>query len=378
MHLLASLVGLIAISCAAPAASAPKVVEAPAAPKVRQLRERLAKVLEHASGLPSALTSEARQVDEHAARALRGSSVADEAGLEKVLAEFSQFTAHLTGRSDELQHEAATHLPEGALEKAKAMVPGLESKLRKVVAHMKADKGPETPDHAAVIATMERALATVSGQNAFERAVSLHNALKSAHDFLAKRTQELAADRERLNGEIEEQSAYILFMMLRQRRKLPMKAQVALLKRHQFRDCSYAKKLLDHHADSRPLDEQLLAMVPHDLAEKLAKKVARGNAGNLAAAGSDGRVQIVSSRMKNAVQAMADGLAKAKPQLEEIMNGPSVSPEEKKQAKEILAGLDVILKKVSSTHDLKSQMDAMDDMQNKLKAWMLNAAKMQK
>merc|ERR1719183_2997850 len=94
---------------------------------------------------------------------------------------------------------------------------------------------------------MEHALATVPGQNAFERAVALHNSLQLAHDFLAKRSQDLTADRERLTGEIEEQQAYILYMMLRQRRKLPLKAQMALLRCHQFKDFTYAQRLLKVH-----------------------------------------------------------------------------------------------------------------------------------
>lgn len=257
----------------------------------------------------------------------------------------------------------------------KKLLPDLEAKVQKVLEHMKADKGKQSPAHDAVVATMEHALASVAGQNAFQRAVALHNSLKSAHDFLATRTQELAADRARLTGEIEEQQAYILFMMLKQRRKLPMKAQLALLKRHQFKDCSYALKLLKSHAAAQPLDTQLLAMLPKPLAEKLRLKGAHGPAGSLAAAGSDGRVQIVSSRMKNAVQVMADELTKAEAQLKQLVSGNSVTSTEKQQAKEIIVGLEAVLKKVSSTHDLKSQMDAMDEMQNKLKTWMMNAAK---
>lgn len=338
MNLLALLGTAATLVAAAPVASTPKG-EAASAPKVRQLRARLDKVLEHASALAPALAAEAQHVADDAVRSLRGAGAADEAGLEKVLAEFAVFSSHLSGRSDELRKE-----------------------------------GPERSAHAALVTAMAHALATVPGQNAFDRAVVLHNGLKLAHDFLEKRTQDLAADRERLSGEIEEQQAYILFMMLRQRRKLPVKAQMALLRRHQFKDFQYAQKLLKAHSSSQPLDTQLMALLPKALADKLAEKTAQGPAGNLAAAGSNGRVQIVSSRMKNTVQMMAAELTKAKTQLEQIVKGNSVSADEKKQATEILGGLEGILKKVSSTHDLKSQLDAMDEMQNKLKTWMMNAA----
>lgn len=377
MNLLALLGTAATLVAAAPVASTPKG-EAASAPKVRQLRARLDKVLEHASALAPALAAEAQHVADDAVRSLRGAGAADEAGLEKVLAEFAVFSSHLSGRSDELRKEAAsqqsTHLPAGALEKAAKLLPGLEGKVNKVLEHLKAEKGPESSAHAALVTAMAHALATVPGQNAFDRAVVLHNGLKLAHDFLEKRTQDLAADRERLSGEIEEQQAYILFMMLRQRRKLPVKAQIALLRRHQFKDFQYAQKLLKAHSSSQPLDTQLMALLPKALADKLAEKTAQGPAGNLAAAGSNGRVQIVSSRMKNTVQMMAAELTKAKTQLEQIVKGNSVSADEKKQATEILGGLEGILKKVSSTHDLKSQLDAMDEMQNKLKTWMMNAA----
>jgi hypothetical protein len=376
MHLLAIFVAIATSATAAPVASSSKVAEAAAATKLRQLRARLGKVLEHASALPPTLAAEAKHVDDDAATALRGTGAV---GFEKVVAEFAAFSGHLTDRSADLQREAeniqASHLPAGALEKAKKLLPGLDSKVRKVLEHLKADKGPESPAHASLIKGIELALASGSEQNAFERAVALHNALKSAHDFLAKRTQDLAADRERLTGEIEDQQAFILYMMLKQRRKLPVKAQMALLKRHQFKDFKYAQMLLKSHAASQPLDVQLLALLPKAMAEKLTQKTAQGKAGNLAAAGSDGRVQIVSSRMKNVVQTMAAGLAKAKTQLDEMVKGTSITAAEKKQAMDISSGLEGILKKVASTHDLKAQLDAMDEMQNKLKTWMLNAAK---
>jgi len=379
MHLFALLATLAALVSGAPSASAPKVpTEAAAAPKVRQLRAGLAKVFAHTSGLPAAITAEAHRVDDDAAHALSGGA-ADEASLKKVLAEFQEFQQHLTGRSDELRHEAvhiaASHLPAGALEKADKMLPGLQGKVESLLKHMKAEKGPESPAHAELMATMEHALAKVAGQNSFERAVALHNSLKAAHDFLEVRTQALTADRKKLDAEIQEQQAYILFTMLRQRKKLPMKAQMALLRRHQFKDCGYAQTLLKAHGASQSLADQLLAMLPKALAQKLAAKDKVGPAGSLAAAGSNGRVQVVSSRMKNMVQTLAQGLTQAKGQLEQLVKGNSVSPTEKSQAKEIITGLEDVLKKVSSTKDLKSQMDAMDEMQNKLKTWMTNFAK---
>jgi hypothetical protein len=349
--------------------------EAAPAVKVRQLRSKLSKVLEHASSLPADLTAEARHVDSDAAKALQGSSKSD---FDKVISEFAAFTAHLTGKSAALRHAApAPQLPAEALKKAAELVPTLEQKVRKVLEHLKADKG-QSAEQALLISNMERALAAPgNGQAIFEKAVALHKALEGAHGFLATRTQELTADRERLTQQIEEQQAYILYMMLRQRRKLPVKAQMALLRRHQFKDFSYAQKLLKVHSEKEPLDIQLLGMLPKPLAQKLARKDGGAAAGHLAAAGSDGRVQIVSSRLKNAVQGMAAELAKAKVQLEQIAHGSSkdVSPSEKKQAEVILKELKEVLNKVTSTHDLSTQMAAMDEVQNKIKTWMLSAMK---
>jgi len=376
MLVLSLVAALVSLTAGAPTASPAKVVEAAAAPKVRQLRAGLAKVLTHSAALPAAITLEARHVDDDARQALSGA--ADEASLEKVLVEFASFQAHLQGRSSELKqegfHAAASHLPAGALERAQKMLPDLQGKVGTLLKHMKAQKSSESPAHAELIATLEHALMNVQGQNAFERAVVLHNALKSAHDFLVVQSQELADDRTRLDGELQEQQANILYMMLRQRRKLPIKAQLALLKRHQFKDCVYAQRLLKDHGASEPLAAQLLAMLPAPLAKKLAAKDVQGPAGNLAAAGSNGRVQIVSSHMKNVVQTMAAGLTKAKGQLEQMIQGNSVSATEKAQAKEIAAGLEDVLKKVSSTKDLKTKMDAMDEMQKKLMTWMTKFA----
>merc|ERR1719353_974480 len=98
---------------------------APSAPSseaasVLKVRTKLAKVLEHASALPSDLTAEARHVDADAAVALRGSKKAD---LEKVLSEFTAFTGHLTGKSDDLRRQAPPAMPAEALKKAAALLP---------------------------------------------------------------------------------------------------------------------------------------------------------------------------------------------------------------------------------------------------------------
>jgi hypothetical protein len=351
--------------------------------KVAQVQAKLAHVLQHSSGLPTSLVAEARKVDADASKALRGSKTTDKASLENVLSEFKAFTNDLTRTSEAIQHNHTlpvlnmnpANLNPAAYKHAEDLVPVLEAKLKKVMAHLTADHKVADFAEAAVLAKIEHALAGSGDESPFDRAVALHKALEAAHDYLADRAKELDADRQRLSQEIQEQQATVLFMMLRQRRKLPMKAQMALLKRHQFKECSYALQLLKAHNDTQALDVQLLAMLPPALAQKLAAKDHAESAGQLAAAGSDGRVQIVSSRMKNAVQNMAAELTKAKEQLEQISqsNSTDVSPAEKKEAGEIILSLGDVLKKASSTHDLKSQMEAMDVVQTKLKTWMLNA-----
>jgi hypothetical protein len=375
---------LHAIANAALFKAKPTSVEIVDMQKVAQVESKLAKVLQHTSGLPASLVAEARKVDTDAAKALRGSKTVDKASLEKVLSEFTAFTADLARTSDAIKHHdslpvlnmnPANITPE-AFEHAEDLVVVLEAKLKKVEAHLTADKSVTDFGEATVLAKIEHALAGQDGESAFDRAVALHKALEAAHDYLAIRAKNLDADRQRLSQEISDQQATVLFMMLRQRRKLPMKAQMALLRRHQFKDCTYAMQLLKKHSDG-PLDDQLLAMLPAALAQKLAQKEHVANAGHLDAAGSDGRVQIVSSRMKNAVKNMAAELTKAKKQLEQISQGNStdISPAEKKQAAGIIRDLEAVLEKEKSSHDLQSQMEAMDEVQTKLKGWMLNAMK---
>jgi len=353
----------------------PTGVEVVSMEKVAQVQAKLAKVLQHASALPSALVAQARQVDADATTALRGSRK-DKPSLEKILAEFSDFTQNLTHASDALHHDEAPQISPPDLEKATQLVPVLESKVRKVLEHMKAQKGQPSSAQVAVMAKLEHALAGPEiGQTAFERAVTLHKALVVAHDFLSDLTKTLDGDRKRLAMEIQEQQAFVLYMMLRQRRKLPLKAQMALLKRHQFKDSDYALQLLKAHSNTVPLDTQLLALLPKALADKITQKDHIGSVGRLAAAGSEGRVDIVSSRMKNVVQNMAAELVKARSQLEQISKGSSkdISVADKKQAATILKDLEDVLQRVNSTHDLKTQMEAMDEVQDKIKTWMLNA-----
>jgi len=263
-------------------------------------------------------------------------------------------------------------------------VPILELKLQKVLSHIKADSHglneKEDASRTKVITTLEDALATPKQtQPAIERAVELHKAMEAAHDFEAQRTEDLDAEEKQLSVEIDEANVKILFGMLKQRAKLPMKSQLSILKRHQFANCSYAHQLLKEHKNNGgPLFKQLQAMLPATLA-KLGNEDPSAKNGHLAAAGSDGRVSVVSSRLKNSVKMMMQQLTGARDRLAQMAQGSTVegsnmTTAERKQAKEIIAGLDEQLKKASKTNDLKTQLEIMDAVQGKLAGWAQGAA----
>jgi len=179
-----------------------------------------------------------------------------------------------------------------------------------------------------------------------------------------------------MRTEITAQRADELFRLLKQRRNLPMATQVAVLRRKEFANDANAQALLRAGRTDKPLYEQLQAMLPTVAAHPASADTSAARKDHLAAAGSEGRVHIVSSRMKNAVQTMAANLRRARQELAAIAAEGSAggrAAAEVAQARDIVAGLDHVLSEVGGTSDLQRQLDAMDEMERKLKTWMAAA-----
>merc|ERR1719473_1706884 len=110
-----------------------------------------------------------------------------------------------------------------------------------------------------------------------------------------------------------------------------------------------------------------MALLPEHVVSNFKKAHMPQKGGHLAAAGSGGSVQVVSSRLKNEVQKMIAELKGARAKL--VHMGKTKVGQEAAQAKQIAAGLDEMLTKVESTKDLKSQLEMMDQVEGKLGGW---------
>merc|ERR1719171_3153262 len=100
--------------------------------------------------------------------------------------------------------------------------------------------------------------------------------------------------------------------------------------------------------------------------------------GHLAVAGSEGRVRIVSSDMKHTVQKMVGQLSEARGKLQQMLDAHALSENEKVQAQKMVTEIDSVNKRATQTHDLKTQLDLMDDMEQKLVSWTANMIKEEK
>lgn len=346
----------------------------PAAPidKVRRLRQTLQTVVQM-KGLSAPLVKEAQSVEADADQAL--DHHASGTALLKVLGEYKQFLGDLAHRQEDLKSEG------GAAEADKAahlsqMVSTMEAKVKKLLSHLKSDSKGLSKEQAS-----RRELLMQKCQHALEmsattmaamtnRALALHDALREAHDYMAQRVKEIDSEQKKLGDEIEETEVMMLYKMLQQRQKLPMRSQLAILKRHQFAKCSYAKQLLKNHKEKGPpLFKQLEDMLPQNLAQKTAPKAGNATFGHLAVAGSEGRVRIVSSEMKNTVKKMMIQLAGARSKLQLMLKGNSLSADEQKQAQKIVSEIDSVNSRAEKTHDLKTQLDLMDAMEQKMVSW---------
>eukprot|EP00747_Dinoflagellata_sp_TGD_P165217 gnl/TRDRNA2_/TRDRNA2_186214_c0_seq1.p1 gnl/TRDRNA2_/TRDRNA2_186214_c0~~gnl/TRDRNA2_/TRDRNA2_186214_c0_seq1.p1 ORF type:complete len:394 (+),score=133.25 gnl/TRDRNA2_/TRDRNA2_186214_c0_seq1:63-1244(+) len=359
------------------------------AAQVRRLRTTLAKVM-HTKGLTGSLMTEAEEVDQDAAHALDAKS-GGQAAFKKVMAEYAHFISDVTGRGASLRHAnevAAAPKAEGStanlspemVAHAAEIAKQLEVKVTRILGHIKSDTGltaAEEAQRGPLVARLQKALEKDSSKDGdvavVERTVRLHEALSAAHDFVAERQKDLAAQKDKLAGEIDGMQAKILYMMLKPRKKLPLQSQFAMLHRKQFVNNTYAQRLLktqkDKH-DTRPLAQRMLSMLPEQLQHELNPPPKPRD--RLAAGGSEGRVHVISSRMVNTVRKMMADLTSSRDKIAQLMNSKEakISEVERKKAGEILKGIDEVLARAKKTKDLKTQLEAMDEMQKRLRSWM--------
>jgi len=347
----------------------------PTTEKVRSLRNALLGVAK-TNGLSKELATEANNVAADASHAL--DSKAGNAALLKVIDEYKHFMADLMHRQDALnkqsdvqskdEDELSAHLGK--------LVPLLEGKVRKLLSHIQADSHVANKEEASVreslIKQCESALA--KSDNIAEHALALDKALKDSHEYMVKRVADFSKQQEKLSEEITEGEVHILYEMLKQRHKLPIKSQLAILKRRQFKNCSYATQLLKSHKDKgEPLYQQLEKMLPTALAEKIAHKAAKEVDGHLSVAGSDGKVFVLSSSLKNGVQKTMSHLAGAKKQLQQLLatkdSKDALDASERNKTQNMIAEIDDVVTKVGKTHDLKAQIEMADDEMSKMIAF---------
>jgi hypothetical protein len=354
---------------------APETKAQTLAPKVEQIRQKL-RVVAASKGLSPDLTNEAKHVLDEANQALQQPSAKTAPTFDAVANDYKTFVSHLLHRSAELTKKDEAVGPEEmtpAQREAKAaqLVPVLAGKVQKLLLHISQEKGLNSTQVAArdvVQKTLRNAVADVNSTSvdAIHQAVELHEAMVDARDYVMQRSKDLDKEEAKLGKEITEGTEKMLLGMLMQRRKLPMKSQLAILKRRQFKNCTVAQQLMKKH-DNSPLFDQVMAMIPENVANDFKNAHMPQKGGHLAAAGSGGHVLVVSSTLKNEVQKMISELKAARAKL--VHMSKTKVGEEAAQAKTIAAGLDEMLTKVESTKDLKSQLEMMDQVEGKLGGW---------
>mmetsp|Transcript_22661 Transcript_22661/g.52895 ORF Transcript_22661/g.52895 Transcript_22661/m.52895 type:complete len:364 (+) Transcript_22661:57-1148(+) len=266
-------------------------------------------------------------------------------------------------------------------------VKGLEGKVQKVLRRLESEKGATEElewKRGNLTEQMRESLAmsVTTGNTDVDPVMAkffrLHEALAAAQSYLKLQTQALDAQQQELEGEVQAEEVSLLHRMLKQRRSLPIKSQLAVLRRGQFSKNRYAEGLAAKHDDATPLYSQLEARLPASLAARLHTvegSTAAQKKGHLEAAGSEGRVHIVSSRIKNSVDGMLSELEKARSRLAALADGKvaTATDFDKTQARHVLSELDPLLEKARKSHDLSFQLEAMDEVQRRMQHWMQNS-----
>lgn len=350
--------------------------------KVRQIHDSLSKVLQHGN-LRGEIMIEGQKLDGemNSVLATHGRNAT---AMKLAIADFGVWWEDLKARATALSKLEATGAERGEAptqgaedhreEQAAELAPQLEAKAKRILSHLLAEHSKMNVEER--VHVEDDLKAALGKSDVFERVLGMHQALVHANKYFQAETKLLTQEGAQLAREIEEQHVTVLYGMLKQRQRLPMVSQVALLRRREFANVTYAQQLLKKHGNSTSLFEQLDHLLSRDLVAKLHVTAAHAK-DRLAAAGSDGRVHIVSSRMKETVQGMIRIMSQAKAKLSGLVQHPSktLSAHEVQEAKEIVAGLDKVLHDVTKTHDLKEQLDIMDVMQKRLGQWMATAAR---
>jgi len=344
--------------------------QTPPIEKVRSLRNALLGVAK-TKGLSAGLMTEAANVAADAKKAL--DSKADNAKFQRVLEEYQHFMGDLTHRQKALETQGAKN-DEVSSHLAK-LVPVLEGKVRKLLAHLQVDDKNADKQEAALRESLIKQCSSALAEKTsiVEHALALDEALKSAHQYMVDRVAAFSKQTKKLNEEITEGEVKILHAMLKQRHKLPIRSQLAILKRRQFSNCSYAKQLLKSHKDNgEPLYQQLEKILPPALADIVDPKNEKSS-DRLSAAGSDGKIFVLSSGLKNNVKKTMEHLTGARSQLQQLLSvksgKDSLDDAERAQTQKMVADIDDVVNRVAKTHDLKAQIEMADDMESKMIAF---------
>merc|ERR1719352_450211 len=303
------------------AAATAVVLRGPAAGQVKALSERLAKL--EASGSP-AVAAEAKELHAAADKALATTGSARDAALTDVVQRSKAWLAQLSGRAAELAEQAE-------VDKLSAQAEHLEPKV-----------SPATRT------ALVKAVKDGSRQE-------LHQSLQTAVDELKARIAKLSAEHANLTKEVADEQVQQLLRLLRERKTLPLKTQLAVLRRPEFKNCDAAKDLLASAASSETsLYEQLHKRFP-EAAEPEAD--VHHDSGIHS---ESRRVFVVSSKMKHAVATLRKSLEQVRGDLARAVAEKKGSAEDVREGTEQLHALDALLKKVSKTNDLAKQLQMLD------------------
>jgi len=277
----------------------------------------------------SAVAGEAKKLHTEAEEALKDNSTSRDEGLKHVLAGTKELGETLVARQQEL---------------------GKEEEIDRLKAH--AERLEKSVD-AKTRAELEAAV--TSGD-----ADSLRTAMTDSVANLKDKIDNLNKEQAGLASEIETANVQSLLRLLRERKSLPLKTQMAVLKRDDYAHLDVAQELLNSTDTNTSLFDQLVKLKPE-------AEVPEEDIHHTKGAHSESRrVFVVSSKLKNAVKTLRAGLEKVRTQLQAAVESKEGDAAAVEQGKSILKALDGAFKTVDSTTDLKTQLDALDSFQEKL------------
>lgn len=375
--------------------------------KVTKLRSKMSHLVDHAQdlALPADIVANAQRVDKDAEDALSSDS---EWLLKGVISEASSFMADLQSRKRQLLGDVnnkngadAAGWGEVLKKHPELMVKSLRAKAMHLIGKLEKEKGFDAEDgkeKEAVVAALREAAGvkgnstddekdskeeTMSVEQQVAAAKTLEGALDKVRAYFLKREQRLTDEEAQLQKDVVKGQVMQLYYLLKKRKSLPLASQEALLKRPTWHNVSYAVTLLKEleadkaqHKKPTPLYKRLEELATKDHIPVEIKKNTTNKNGVMSVPGSEGRVFVVSSKLKNSVKDMAANLLKMKVPLQQFIKDNGKNPNDAancKQAKEIMDGIDEVVSKVHGTHDFATQMGAMNAMGDKLAKWAAEA-----